>query len=93
MTDDDIDIRTAASIPGRPTMLDHVLLVAMSCEIDPELRRLADWIKYTYLGSQTEHAARQGLEHRWARSSHGGQMPARPARSGVRAGRASMPHS
>jgi hypothetical protein len=72
MTSDDIDIRTAASIPGRPTMLDHVLLVAMSCGADPELRRLTEWINVAYLGSQTEHAARQALEHRWAHSSHGG---------------------
>jgi hypothetical protein len=72
MTGDDIDIRTAASIPGRPTMLDHVLLVALSCGADPELRRLTEWIIVTYLGPQPEHAARQAFERRWARSSHRG---------------------
>ena len=62
MAGEDFDIRIAASIPGRPTMLDHVLLVAMSGGIDEGLHRLAEWIYVTYLGFHRQHAASQNLE-------------------------------
>jgi hypothetical protein len=35
------DISAVASIPGKPTVLDHVLLVASTCGTDDELRGLA----------------------------------------------------
>jgi hypothetical protein len=48
------DIRSAASIPGRPTILDHVLLVAMSCGIDQELQALTGWIYAAHRACQPE---------------------------------------
>jgi hypothetical protein len=39
------DISTVASIPGRLTMLDHVLLAASVNSTDKELRGLAQWIQ------------------------------------------------
>jgi hypothetical protein len=41
---DDFSVRLVASIPGRPTMLDLVLLAALSNRADQDLYDLARWI-------------------------------------------------
>lgn len=45
-------IRTVASIPGKLTMLDHVLLAVSTSGTEDELRGLAEWIRSAYLGGQ-----------------------------------------
>jgi hypothetical protein len=45
---DEFDVRTAASIPGRPTTLDQVLVTACVCGADARLRDLALWIRDAY---------------------------------------------
>jgi hypothetical protein len=46
------DISAVASIPGKPTMLDHVLLAASTSGAEDELRGLAEWIRTAYLGGR-----------------------------------------
>src|SRR5215472_9884333 len=62
------DISAVASIPGKPTMLDHVLLAASANSTEDELRQLAAWIRTAYLGGRqlaqwsTTSADRAGVQ-------------------------------
>jgi hypothetical protein len=69
MAREDFDIRAAASIPGRPTMLDHVLLVAMTCGIDQELEALAEWIYDAHRGYQAQRASATVIQRSLQRGS------------------------
>jgi hypothetical protein len=44
------DVSAAATVPGRPNMLDHILLVTFLNGTNEELHRLVQWIRHALLG-------------------------------------------
>lgn len=52
------DVRTAAALPGQPTLLDLVVLAALRGRDDPELRQLVRWIELAHRLESTDGTVR-----------------------------------
>jgi DNA-binding CsgD family transcriptional regulator/tetratricopeptide (TPR) repeat protein len=64
MAADEHGIRTVASIPGKLTMLDHVLLAASTSSTDDQVRGLAEWIRTAYLSPVRSGCLEAGVDTR-----------------------------
>jgi hypothetical protein len=58
MAHDDVDVRTAAALPGQPTLLDLVVLAALRGRDDPDLRQLVRWIELAHRLEPTDGTVR-----------------------------------
>jgi len=58
MAHSDVDVRTAAALPGQPTLLDLVVLAALRGRDEPDLRELVRWIELAHRPESTDGAIR-----------------------------------